>query len=78
MADNQMKRDRRARTKREHTDSEIARRCNINADKVRRLAEAGYNDFRKLRVATDEELKVIEGIGPGVIRKIREAIGGGD
>lgn len=55
----------------------IAHRCDINPQKAKTLAEAGYGRLSDLRAASDEDLRAIPGIGPGQVRKIRDAIGGG-
>jgi DNA integrity scanning protein DisA with diadenylate cyclase activity len=55
----------------------LARECGINDQKALRLAEAGYGRLRDLRAASDEELLIIQGIGPGTVKKIRATIGGG-
>jgi DNA integrity scanning protein DisA with diadenylate cyclase activity len=56
----------------------IARKCGISADKALQLVEAGYARLDDLRAASDEELLTIKGIGPGVVKKIRKALGGGE
>lgn len=70
------KHEMRRQAKREHTQRTIGRR-GLNEDEVRRLMDAGYDNLRKLREASDEELQAISGIGPGMVRKIRETLGGG-
>lgn len=55
----------------------VAGECGISEQKALRLAEAGYGRLRDLRAASDEELLAVQGIGPGTVKKIREAIGGG-
>lgn len=55
----------------------IARTCGINHQKALRLTEAGYGRLGDIRAASDEELLAIPGIGPGIVTKIRDAIGGG-
>lgn len=55
----------------------VARTCGVNVQKAKVLTEAGYGRLHDLRAASDEELLAIPGIGPGILKKIREAIGGG-
>jgi DNA uptake protein ComE-like DNA-binding protein len=57
--------------------SNVSRKCGINEQKAKVLAEAGYARLCDLRAATDEELLAVQGIGPGQLTKIRDAIGGG-
>jgi len=56
----------------------IARKCGISADKALLLVEAGYARLDDLREASDEELLAIEGVGPGTVKKVRKALGGGE
>jgi len=56
--------------------SNIARKCNISLLKARLLVEAGYGRLDDLRAASDEELLAVEGIGRGVVGKIRKSLGG--
>jgi len=56
--------------------SNIARKCNISLLKARLLVEAGYGRLGDLRAASDEELLAVEGIGRGIVRKIRKSLGG--
>lgn len=56
----------------------ISRKCGVNMQKALRLVEAGYGRLRDIRAASDEELLAISDIGPGQLKKIRAAIGGGE
>jgi len=40
-----------------------------------RLVEAGFENLNDVRVATDEELLAVDGIGPARLRKVRSAVG---
>jgi DNA integrity scanning protein DisA with diadenylate cyclase activity len=57
--------------------SNISRTCGISLLMARKLIEAGYARLGDLRAASDEELLAVEGIGPGTVKKIRKALGGG-
>jgi len=62
----------------ERFQKNIARKCGVNADKALLLVKAGYARLNDLRAASDEELLVIEGIGPSIVKKVRKALGGGE
>jgi len=56
--------------------SNIARKCGVSLLEARHLVEAGYGRLDDLRAALDEELLAVEGVEPGTVEKIREALGG--
>lgn len=42
-----------------------------------RLAAAGYDSSEAIAAASDEQLRDIDGIGPGMLKRLRQAYGGG-
>ncbi len=55
----------------------IARRGGIPRPVADRLMDAGFGIAREIRAATDEELLAVQGIGPGMLTKLREWVGNG-
>lgn len=47
----------------------------VGSDVADKLAQAGYGGADDVARATDEQLLAIEGIGPGTLRKLRQARG---
>ncbi len=49
----------------------IARRGGMPRPVADRLMDAGFDLARKIREASDEDLLAIQGIGPGMLKRIR-------
>lgn len=49
----------------------IARRGGMPRPVADRLMDAGFDKAAKIREASDEELLTVQGIGPGMLAKIR-------
>ncbi len=49
----------------------IARRGGIPRPVADRLMDAGFGIAREIRAASDEELLAVQGIGPGMVAKLR-------
>jgi predicted flap endonuclease-1-like 5' DNA nuclease len=47
----------------------------LDADQQAAMRAAGLDTDDKIRAASDDDLKAVEGIGPATIRKLREAAG---
>lgn len=43
-----------------------------------KLIDAGYQTGKRLRLATDEELLALEGVGQATLDKVRAWVGGGE
>ncbi len=55
----------------------IARRGGIPRPVADRLMDAGFGIAREIRAASDEELLAVQGIGPGMVAKLRAWVGNG-
>ncbi len=49
----------------------IARRGGIPRPIADRLMDAGFGIAREIRAASDEELLAVQGVGPGMLAKLR-------
>ena len=49
----------------------IARRGGIPRPIADRLMDAGFGLAHKIRTASDEELLAVQGVGPGMLKKLR-------
>ncbi len=53
----------------------IARRGGIPRPVADRLMDAGFGIAREIRAASDEELLAVQGIGKGMVAKLRAWVG---
>lgn len=53
----------------------IARRGGLPRPLADRLMDAGFGLAREIRAASDEELLAVQGIGPGMLTKLRAWVG---
>lgn len=49
----------------------IARRGDIPRPIADRLMDAGFGIAREIRAASDDELLAVQGVGPGMLKKLR-------
>lgn len=49
----------------------IARRAAIPRPLADRLMDAGFGIAREIREASDDELLAVQGVGPGILAKLR-------
>lgn len=63
------------RSIRDRKGNVIVRRGGIPRPLADRLMDAGFDKAAKIREATDKQLEAVQGIGPGMVAKLRAWVG---